>query len=84
VECGRLVYPGGEGEYGGWRFCKIACNFPELRSPCMERAQKGGPFRVPETCEVSREDLYEKLEKVVEQRLVGPLILVSIVILEFQ
>jgi len=50
----------------------------------MERAQKGGSFRVAETCEVSREDLCEKLEKVVEQRLAGPLILVSIIILEFQ
>jgi len=50
----------------------------------VERAQKGGPFRVSEACEMSREDLYEKLEKVVEQRLAGPLISVSIVILKFQ
>ena len=50
----------------------------------MERAQKGGQFRVAETCEVSREDLYEKLEEVVEETLLGPLVSVSIVILEFQ
>ena len=84
MECGRLVYPGGEGGYRGRWFCKIACKFPELKSPCMERAQKEGLFRGAETCEVSREDLYEKLEEVVEQRLAGPLISVSIVILEFQ
>jgi len=33
---------------------------------------------------VSREELYETLEKVVEERLAGPLISVSIVIFEFQ
>ena len=33
---------------------------------------------------MSREDLGEKFEKVVEQRLAGPLVSVSIVVLEFQ